>query len=165
MAKYVRKNAGSKVSEIIGQANDTFATQFGLGTVSLVDIKPVDLTKPSDDNASLTDGVKMGMIMAGFSQVALNAGLTEDLELLVQSIAIDFSDGNLNLKVFDEELASDQITNLSPFDAISSLEIAISQFLSSDKNKSKFKESSIAIPVPPSGSGGVGLNLRGNRSE
>jgi hypothetical protein len=136
--------------QAITQANSYVGELFGLSSVDIITTNPDDLTRAGNGSDPSRGTAKMGAILASFTQIANDKGLTaaEVLELL-ENISSDFSDG-----AFDGTEGGGSLPNtmsVSPHEAMLALPNAIDNFLNGPRNASGHGSSHYQFnnPAPP----------------
>ena len=156
-------NAKAVQSGEIGQdimfSNKKIANLFGISGVPFAVIKPLDLTSEESVDTSGNDAA-IGLLIAAFSQALEDNSINaNELEVLIESVAKDFSDDAFDLKINGEDLTD--ITSLSPYDFMTSLETSLINFINSNENKSSMTESPISkLPDVPQTASGSALRLK-----
>jgi hypothetical protein len=144
-AEYIDANATADVEASVDIANEKVAKAFGIAEVNISKELPADLSHAS--NALSQAQIKYGAVQAGLSQVVKELELSpEALLTLVADIAKDYADGVLDGK--SGSAALETSLTLTPEQALGGLNIAIENFMSSDRNKSGVNYESIGITVP-----------------
>ncbi|MBD3630661.1 hypothetical protein [Cyclobacterium sp.] len=146
-AAYVDAHASSGLEIAIKATNERVADASGLKGIDNSKEIPADLSVESE--AITKAQAKYGAVQAGLSQIVKDSDLSPDqLLILVQKIAEDFSDGKTATGILEIKL------NLAPVQAMIGLNAGISNFLSSPENVSSHSSMSIGINVPNAASQG-----------
>lgn len=144
-AEYVNANATASIETSIEEANKKIAEAFGIAEVNISRELPADLSHAS--NALSQAQAQYGAVQAGLSQIVKEHNLSaEELLILVADIAKDFTDGVLDGKAGSTALET--TLTLTPDQALNGLNIAIENFLRSERNQSGYFYESIGITVP-----------------
>jgi len=124
----------------IDAANKDVATTFGLDGVDIVTVTPDDLTDPDEDVDVNSDETGHGLILAAFTQMGLDAEITaENLLLLLENFADDYSDGTLDGKGKNPKGLKNALSH-TPDQALNGLTNAVENFLDrNDRNNSGIK--------------------------
>ncbi len=133
-AEQAAANAASGIETAINAANKAVADAFGLTGVDLSSIIPADPTNTVSAGASVASQA-YGIVMAALTQLASDAGVSaSDVLDLIKDLADDYSDGVLDGK----NAAGDALTfatAITPSDAMTGLNTAITNFLDGSRNK------------------------------
>ena len=136
---YIKSSVSEFTKENLDQAYSDVGGIFGVGDVDYQMVEPTDLTKAGEVDEN-SPGVKVGLIMAGFSQNAFDQGIDpENLELLIETYALDYSDG-----VFDNLNGEEDIETGIAFDSENGMQDFgqyMSSFAQSNRNNSSAKNS------------------------
>lgn len=148
-AEYVNANATADMEASIALANEKVAEAFGIAEVNISKELSADLSHGS--SALSQAQIKYGAVQAGLSQVIKEQDLSaEELLTLVADIAKDYTDGVLDGKAGSTALET--TLTITPEQALVGLEVAVENFMNSDRNKSGVSYGSLGITVPnPSG--------------
>lgn len=145
-AAHADAHADAGIETAIANANAKVSAAFGLDGVDLTETIPSDLSLAAATHSEAR--IKYGIIQAGLSQVIKEQGLAaEKLLDLIADISADYSDGSFNGK--SEASASLQFSlSITPSQAMTGLNVAIENYLSSSSNKSGVASGSVSVSVP-----------------
>lgn len=134
-AEYAASNASQGLETAISNANAKVANAFGIADVDISSVNPADLTSSLGVNIG-QNAKDYGAILAGISQIAVDNGLSaSDVLDLVDEMAQDFSDGQFD-GTNSAGVALQFSVSVTPDQAMSGLDTAISNFLSGSQNNS-----------------------------
>lgn len=151
-AEYIDANASASVDleTAVNTANEKVAQAFGIAEVNISRELPADLSHAG--KALSKAQAQYGAVQAGLSQIVKEQGIApEELLTLIADIAKDYSDGVLDGKAGSTALES--ALSLTPEEALSGLNIAIENFLNSERNQSgyTYDAKDFTFPSPPAG--------------
>jgi hypothetical protein len=138
IAAYKTKaNSSRGLVEAIAASNQDIANMFGVTDAEYMKTKPHDLTDSTttvDENSTAS---KIGLIVAGFSQIAKDNNIpAEDQNKLIMAMAEDYSDGTLDGKFGDRPLVIQ--VPISPKMMMDGFGQAMNNFASSPQNRAGF---------------------------
>lgn len=144
-AEYIEANASADLEASINVANEKVARAFGIAEVNISKDLSADL---SHANSGLSKAqLQYGAVQAGLSQIVKEKGLSaEKLLTLVSEIGKDYSDGVLDGKAGSATLEIS--LSVTPEQALGGLNVAMENFLKSDRNLSGVGHESIGITIP-----------------
>lgn len=144
-AAHVDAHASAGIETAIVNANTKVSTAFGLDGIDLTETIPSDLSF-----AAVTHGearIKYGIIQAALSQVIKQEGMAANKLLeLIADISADYSDGSMNNS--QGSVALQFSLSITPTQAMTGLNAAIENYMTSDYNKSGVTSGSVRVVVP-----------------
>lgn len=143
----IKKIAAGELKDKIASTNHEVAQLFGLYDVDFVAIKPHDLTDPDEVIDEKSSESRLGLVMAGFSQVVVDNGLEpESLGKMIENMAEDYSDGQFDGKRDNEVLSNGW--PISAEDVINGFHGSMENFLDGPRNAARFsKEKMTSTPA------------------
>lgn len=139
-------NAEGGLSEAIAAANADVAQLFGVQGLDFVGVAPADLTVGGDKIDADHPATRLGLVMAGFSRLALENELEPaDVGRLAKAVAEDFADGGLDGQ--RNGVAVKTPGGVEPYAAMKGLGNAMRKFAASERNRSGV--SADGLPTPP----------------
>lgn len=143
-AAHVDAHASAGIETAIVNANAKVSTAFGLDGINLTETIPSDLSFAAVTHSEAR--IKYGIIQAALSQVIKEQGLAaEKLLELIANISADYSDGSFNNQ---GSVSLEFALSITPPQAMTGLNVAIENYLSSSSNKSGVASGSVAVTVP-----------------
>ncbi len=135
-AEHINENASEGLATAIENANKKVANTFGIGEIDISQTVPADLADEESKNAESSE-LKYGAVQAGLSELMVKNNLNpEDLPVLVNEMAKDFSDGSFDGK--NGETALNFALSITPKQALEGLNTAIDSFLNGSNNNSNY---------------------------
>jgi hypothetical protein len=144
-AAHVDAHASAGIETAIANANAKVSTAFGLEGINLTEMIPSDFSFSAITHSEAQ--LKYGIIQAALSQVIKEQGLAaETLLALVGDISADYSDGSFNGS--EGSVALNFALSITPTQAMTGLNMAIENYLTSSSNKSGVTSGSVRVVVP-----------------
>ncbi|MDB2447191.1 hypothetical protein N9W79_01060 [bacterium] len=145
-ASYALENVGDGLESGLANATTLVGELFGVSDIDFSTVRPADLTS-GDSSSESSQAKTLGLVMAGFSQAASDAGVgPSDLGTMIKDLGRDLSDGALDQKVGSDDLNSTlSVTPNAIFNGFSS---ALDTFVSGERNKSDLDASPV-LEEPP----------------
>jgi hypothetical protein len=144
-AAHVDAHASAGIETAIVNANTKVSTAFGLDGINLTEVIPSDLSFSAVTHSEAR--IKYGIIQAALSQVIREQGLAASSLLdLVANISADYSDGSFNNN--QGSVALQFSLSITPTEAMTGLNTAISNYMASSSNTSGIASGSVRVTVP-----------------